>query len=144
MTFPTVVNDQVTDAVTQANAVVTSDASAMAMAPVFQTLAHSTGLTFANAVSIQAQQNGSALAYMNQCVRQIYSPNPMPTAAESEIVAQDAVVDNFASTSAILPAMDGEGNTTQNLAAAANLAQQAGNGSVGANLSNLLQLLKSG
>ena len=62
MSFPTTVNDQITDAVTQANVKVLAEAPAMAMGSMFQTMAHSTGILFQNAVSAQQQQNTFSVA----------------------------------------------------------------------------------
>ena len=57
MAIPTAVNDQITDAVTQANVKVLAESPAMAMGAIYQTMAHSTGILFENAVSAQQQQN---------------------------------------------------------------------------------------
>ncbi|MCR3859464.1 RebB family R body protein, partial [Pseudomonas aeruginosa] len=51
MSFPTAVNDQITDAVTQSNVKVVGEAPAMALGTIYQTMAHSTGILFENAVS---------------------------------------------------------------------------------------------
>ena len=67
------VNPQVTDAVTQSNVKVESEAPAMAMATLYQTLAHSTGILFENAVNAQQQAQILAQAAANQGVMQIYS-----------------------------------------------------------------------
>ena len=67
------VSPQVTDAVTQANVKVVAEAPAMAMGNVYQTMAHSTGLMFENAVNAQNQQNVLAQAATTQGVMQIYS-----------------------------------------------------------------------
>ena len=67
------VSPQVTDAVTQANVKVVAEAPAMAMGNVYQTMAHSTGLMFENAVNAQNQQNILAQAATTQGVMQIYS-----------------------------------------------------------------------
>ena len=56
MAIPTAVNDQITDAVTQANVKVLAESPAMAMGAIYQTMAHSTGILFENAVSAQQQQ----------------------------------------------------------------------------------------
>ncbi|HAO08631.1 MAG TPA: antirepresssor protein RebB [Chryseobacterium sp.] len=69
----TKVNDQITDAVTQANVKVLGDAPAMAMGSIYQAMAHSTGILFQNAVSAQNQQNILAQAATTQGVMQIYS-----------------------------------------------------------------------
>ncbi|WP_255252143.1 RebB family R body protein, partial [Pseudomonas aeruginosa] len=73
MSFPTAVNDQITDAVTQSNVKVVGEAPAMALGTIYQTMAHSTGILFENAVSAQQQQNALALAASNMGVMQIYS-----------------------------------------------------------------------
>lgn len=67
------VNGQITDAVTQSNVKVVSEAPAMAMGTLYQSMAHSTGIMFENAVSNQQQQNTLAQAATTQGVMQIYS-----------------------------------------------------------------------
>lgn len=67
------VDPQITDAVTQTNVKVMAEAPAMAMGTVYQSLAHSTGLMFENAVNAQNQQNITAQAATTQGVMQIYS-----------------------------------------------------------------------
>lgn len=69
----TKVNDQITDAVTQSNVKVLGESPAMALANVYQTAAHSTGLMFENAVQAQNQQNILAQAATTQGVSQIYN-----------------------------------------------------------------------
>ncbi|WP_346986284.1 RebB family R body protein [Chryseobacterium sp. POE27] len=69
----TKVNEQITDAVTQSNVKVVGESPAMALANVYQTAAHSTGLMFENAVNAQNQQNILAQAAANQGIAQIYS-----------------------------------------------------------------------
>ncbi|ALR30046.1 MULTISPECIES: RebB family R body protein [Chryseobacterium] len=69
----TVVNEQITDAVTQSNVKVVAEAPAMALGNVYQTAAHSTGIMFENAVNVQNQQNILAQAATTQGTMQIYS-----------------------------------------------------------------------
>lgn len=57
MAFPTSVNNQITDAVTQSNVNVVAEAPAIALGTVYQTLAHSTGIMMENAAGQQAQTN---------------------------------------------------------------------------------------
>lgn len=78
MAFPTAVNDQVTDAVTQSNVKVIGQAPAFAMGTIYQSMAHSNGILFNNAVAVQQQQNTLAQAATNQGVMQIYSLIPPP------------------------------------------------------------------
>jgi len=53
MAFPTAVNNQITDAVTQSNIPVLGQSPALALAAVYQTVAQATGLAFQNAVATQ-------------------------------------------------------------------------------------------
>lgn len=69
----TIVNPQITDAVTQSNVSVLGEAPAMAMGTVYQSLAHSIGLLFENAVAAQQQQAIVAQAATTQGVAMLYS-----------------------------------------------------------------------
>ncbi|KMM74145.1 R body protein RebB-like protein [Xanthomonas sp. NCPPB 1128] len=104
MAFPTAVNDQITDAVTQSNVKVIGEAPAFAMASIYQSMAHSTGILFENAVSAQQQQNTLAQAAANQGVMQIYSLDSTAAAGATEKVAQTGVSDNLTSLLAVLNA----------------------------------------
>ncbi len=97
MAFPTAVNDQITDAVTQSNVKVIGEAPAMAMGSIYQTMAHSTGILFENAVSAQQQQNVLALASANMGTMQIYSLDTTAGAGATEKVAQTGVADTLTS-----------------------------------------------
>ncbi|AXJ02633.1 MULTISPECIES: RebB family R body protein [Pseudomonas] len=96
------VNDQITDAVTQTSVKVVAEAPAMAMGSIYQSLAHSTGILFENAVSAQQQQNTLAQAATNQGVMQIYSVDTTAGAAATEKVAQTGVADNLTSLLTVL------------------------------------------
>ena len=104
MSFPTSVNNQITDAVTQSNVKVVGEAPAMAMGAVYQTMAHSTGILFENAVSAQQQQNTLAQAANNQGVMQIDSLDTTAGAVATEAVAQGGVADNLTSLQTVLNA----------------------------------------
>jgi hypothetical protein len=88
MAIPTLVNGQITDAVTQSNVSVLSAAPSMAMGSIYQSAAHSTGLMYQNAVMQQQQTAIAAQAAANQGVIQIYSANTMAGAAATSKVAQ--------------------------------------------------------
>ncbi|MEM6717687.1 MAG: RebB family R body protein [Bacteroidota bacterium] len=79
------VNQQITDAVTQSNVKVVAEAPAMALGNVYQSAAHSTGLMFENAVNAQSQQNILAQTATTQGVMQIYS---MDTVADAIAIAR--------------------------------------------------------
>ena len=102
MAIPTAVNDQITDAVTQANVKVLAESPAMAMGAIYQTMAHSTGILFENAVSAQQQQNTLTQASTNQGVMQIYSMGTMADAAATEKVGQGGIADNLTSMLTVL------------------------------------------
>jgi hypothetical protein len=72
MAQPTAVNSQITDAVTQTNVKVVAEAPAMALGSLYQTMAHSLGLMFENAVNAQNQQNILAQAATTQGVIALY------------------------------------------------------------------------
>lgn len=74
------VNAQITDAVSQANVKVVAEAPAMAMGHIYQTLAHSTGLMFQNAVNAQQQLNMASQAATVQGASLLLT---VPTAEDS-------------------------------------------------------------
>ncbi|GLQ93815.1 RebB family R body protein [Dyella acidisoli] len=104
MAYPTSVNDQITDAVTQSNVKVVAEAPAMALGSVYQTMAHSTGILFENSIAAQQQQNTLTQAATNQGVMQIYSVDTTAAAGATEKVAQTGVADNLTSLLTILSA----------------------------------------
>lgn len=71
MAFPTSVNSQITDAVTQANVKVLGDAPAMAMGSLYQALAQAAGLAAQNATANQQAANQLAQAVITRCVDSI-------------------------------------------------------------------------
>lgn len=97
MAFPTAVNDQITDSVTQANVKTLGDAPAMAMGAMFQSLAHSTGILYENATSAQQQLAIAGQAATNQGVIQLYSVDTMAGAVSTSKVGQSDVPDNLLS-----------------------------------------------
>ncbi|MBL4614621.1 MAG: RebB family R body protein [Magnetovibrio sp.] len=95
MALPTPVNGQITDAVTQSNVKVLGDAPAMAMGALYQSMSHSTGILFENAVSSQQQLSIASQAATNQGVIQIYSVDTMAGAVATSKIAQSDVPDNM-------------------------------------------------
>lgn len=104
MAFPTSVSDQITDSISQTNVKVIGEAPAMAMGSIYQSMAHSTGILFENAVSAQQQQNSLSQAAANQGVMQIYSLDTTAAAGATESLAQSGVVDNLTSLATVLNA----------------------------------------
>lgn len=74
MAFPTSVNSQITDAVTQANVKVLADAPAMAMASLYQALAQTAGIAAQNATANQQAANQLSQAVVTRCVDSILGP----------------------------------------------------------------------
>ncbi len=97
MALPTPVNGQITDAVTQANVKVLGDAPAMAMGSIFQSLAHSTGILYENAVGSQQQLAIAAQAATNQGVIQIYSIDTMAGAVATGKIANSDTAETMMS-----------------------------------------------
>jgi Killing trait len=106
--YPSAVNDQVSDAVTQSNVKVVGEAPAMAMGSIYQSLAHSMGILFQNAVAAQQQQNTLAQAATNMGVVQLYSVDTTAGAAATEKVAQGGVADNLTSMLTVLKSFSGK------------------------------------
>ncbi|ACI99390.1 MULTISPECIES: RebB family R body protein [Rhodospirillales] len=78
MADPTLVNGQITDAVTQANVKVLGDAPAQAIASVYQVMAQTVGLSMQNAVANQQNMSTIDTAVTTQGVNLLYS---LPVAA---------------------------------------------------------------
>ncbi|GAA6166885.1 RebB family R body protein [Sessilibacter corallicola] len=73
MAFPTSVNSQITDSVTQANVEVLGDAPAVAMGNLFQATAQALGNAAHNATIAQQQTNITAQAATTMGVATLYS-----------------------------------------------------------------------
>ena len=71
--MPDSVNSQMTDSVTQVNTGVLSDAPAVAIGTLYQSLAHSSGLALFNATSNQQNLNQLNPAIVSQAVAKINS-----------------------------------------------------------------------
>ena len=68
MAFPTSVNDQITDSITQSNVKVVGEAPAAAMGSLYQAIAQATGAAAQNAVANQQNANTVGLAVATSCV----------------------------------------------------------------------------
>ncbi len=73
MAYPTAVNNQITDSVTQANTKVLGDAPAIAMGNLFQATAQALANAAHNAASSQQQSNITAQAATTMGVTTLYS-----------------------------------------------------------------------
>ena len=68
MAFPTAVNDQITDAVTQANVKVLGEAPAAAMGNLFTATSQALSMAAQNATNNQQQANVISQAATTQCI----------------------------------------------------------------------------
>jgi hypothetical protein len=71
-----IVNPQITDAVTQSNVKVVSEAPSIAMATVYQMLGQAVGLTMQNASAAQNQMQSVSTAAIGKVVEMIISISP--------------------------------------------------------------------
>ncbi|PPV05933.1 RebB protein [Xanthomonas bromi] len=101
MAFPTAVDPQITDAVTQSNVKVIGEASAVAIGSLYQSMVHSTDILFQNAVCAQ-QQNTLAQAATTQGVMQTHAGDTAASATAFEKVAQGGATDNLNSLLTVL------------------------------------------
>ncbi|MGD9159779.1 MAG: RebB family R body protein [Desulfobacteraceae bacterium] len=81
MAFPTSVNSQITDSITQSNVKVLGDSPAVAMANLYQATAQALSNAAHNATTAQQQSNVTAQAATTQGVALLYS---LDTAATGE------------------------------------------------------------
>src|SRR5256885_16954940 len=88
MAYPTLINGQITDAVTQQSVSVLASAPAMAMGTIYQSAAHSISILYQNATQAQHMAAISAQAATNQGVIQIYSVGSMAGAVAAEKFAR--------------------------------------------------------
>jgi Killing trait len=71
MAFPTAVNDQITDSLTQSSLTVVAEAPSQALASLYQVASHSAGLSIQNAVSGQQSLNQVSTAVVSKAVAMI-------------------------------------------------------------------------
>jgi hypothetical protein len=71
MAFPTAINSQITDSVTQSNVEVLASAPATALAMLYESVASSLGIASQNAVSTQQNVNTLAQAVTTKCVEKL-------------------------------------------------------------------------
>lgn len=84
MAFPTSVNSQITDSVTQANVKVLAEAPAMAMGTLYQATAQALGLAAQNAANAQQQACVAAQAATTAGVAMLYAlAGEAPTIVET-------------------------------------------------------------
>ena len=88
MADPTLLNGQITDAVTQANLKVLGEAPAEALGTLYQTIAQAVGLSVQNAVSSQHQMTTLGIASTAQGINLLYSMDPVAAAVSAMELAE--------------------------------------------------------
>lgn len=91
MAFPTAVNNQITDSVTQSNVKVLGDAPAIAMGNLYQASAQALGNSAHNATSAQQQTGVTAQAATTMGVATLYSLDVAAAGKATEAVLQSKV-----------------------------------------------------
>ena len=75
MADPTLVNGQITDAVTQTNVKVLGEAPAQALGTLYQVMSHAVGMSIQNAVAAQQQTNILHQTVTSQLVQSLLQDN---------------------------------------------------------------------
>ncbi|HEV3317842.1 MAG TPA: RebB family R body protein [Candidatus Angelobacter sp.] len=86
MAFPTAVNDQITDSVTQSNVKVLGDAPAMAMGNLYQATAQALANAAHNVTTAQQQNSITAQAATTMGVATLYSLDTASTAKATQAI----------------------------------------------------------
>lgn len=87
MAAPDSINPQFTNGVAQGNTKLLAESPAVAVSRIYETIAHSTGILFENAVAAQQQQNAEAQAATNQGVMQIYNLDTTASGAATQEIS---------------------------------------------------------
>ena len=90
MAFPTAVNDQITDSVTQVNTQVLGDAPAIAMGNLFQATSQALANAAHNATTAQQQSYVTAQASTTEGVSTLYSIDTASTGVGTAKIFEDA------------------------------------------------------
>ena len=91
MAFPTAVNDQITDSVTQANTKVLGDAPAVAVGNLYQATAQALANAAHNATNAQQQSYVTAQSATTMGVATLYSSDTATTAVASKEILSTRV-----------------------------------------------------
>jgi hypothetical protein len=102
MADPTLVNGQITDAVTQSGVTLLGNSAAQAMATIYQVMAHSVGLSMQNAVAHQQRMNTLSNGVTVRSVDLLYG---QPTAVDARAVQSVVSGNQLASLIAELKAL---------------------------------------
>ncbi|MEM7049614.1 MAG: RebB family R body protein [Acidobacteriota bacterium] len=84
MADPTLVNGQITDAVTQSNVKILGEAPGEALAMVYQVMGHSVGIGMQNAVTAQQQMTTLSQAATTQGINLLFSMDPAAASVSTQ------------------------------------------------------------
>lgn len=113
MATKTLMNIQITDAVTQSNVNVLGSAPAESMGMLYQMLAQSTGMSMQNMVANQQHKNSIGSAVVTGAVTSLLSLNTATNGkATTQILSGDPVAQSMASLKAVNAAFDNTFKTT--------------------------------
>jgi len=105
MADPTLVNGQITDAVTQTNVKILGDAPGQAMGMVYQVMAHSVGIGMQNANTAQQQMTAVGQAATAEGISLLYTLDTATDAVSTqEILTGNSLAQELASLNASLSA----------------------------------------
>jgi Killing trait len=103
MADPTLVNGQVTDAVTQTNVKILGEAPGQALGTLYQVMAQSVGISMQNAVAAQQQMNLLGQAATTQGINLLYSMDPATaTVSTQDILSGNSLGQLIAELNAVL------------------------------------------
>ena len=112
MAEPTLVNGQITDAVTQASVEILGSAPALAMGTIYQAMGQSIGLSMQNAVTMQQQMNQIGQTATTQGINLLMtSPPAAASRAADHIMTGNAVAQQLLAVTTALAASREAGQT---------------------------------
>ncbi len=94
MAYPTLVNSQITDAITQTGVSVLAQAPSIAAGSMYQSASHSISILYENAVQSQRNSSICSQAAANQGVIQIYTAGTMAGAMAAVKIGESNKADN--------------------------------------------------
>ncbi|MEM7049615.1 MAG: RebB family R body protein [Acidobacteriota bacterium] len=114
MADPTLVNGQITDAVTQTNVKILGEAPGEALAMVYQVMAHTVGIGMQNAASAQQQMTTLSSAATTQGVNLLFTMDPASASVSTqELLTGNSLAQELASLNATLSSNQQAAKTAQ-------------------------------
>jgi Killing trait len=106
MADPTLLNGQVTDAVTQSNVKILGESPGMALGTVYQVMAQAVGLGMQNATSLQQSLTTLSTAATNQGINLLYTMDPAVDAVSTQdILTGNSLAQEIAELRAVIASL---------------------------------------